>query len=72
MVNPKENIGLILKYLRQDRNLMQKEVCSFLHVTEQAYSNYETGKRTPNLSIIKQLATFYHIDIFFVSGYTMS
>ncbi len=55
-------IGCILKYLRKDRELIQKDLCSLLHITEQAYSNYETGKRMPDTATLIQLANFYQID----------
>ena len=56
------SIGIILRYLRRDRKLMQKEVCTVLNVTEQAYSNYETGKRLPDPSSVCKLASFYQIE----------
>lgn len=62
MENNTYKTGSILKYLRKDRHLMQKELCSLLNVTEQAYSNYETGKRMPDPSMLLQLANFYQID----------
>lgn len=62
MENKTQKTGSILKYLRKDRHLMQKELCSLLNITEQAYSNYETGKRMPDPVMLLQLANFYQID----------
>lgn len=55
-------ISSILKYLRNDRNYTQREVSSVLHISEQTYSHYETGVRTPPYDILYQLALFYEID----------
>lgn len=38
-----------LRSLREERNMMQKEVAQFLRITPQAYSHYELGKRTPDI-----------------------
>lgn len=55
-------IGSILKYLRNDRNYTQREVSGVLHISQQTYSHYETGARTPPYDILYQLALFYEID----------
>ena len=55
-------IGSILKYLRNDRNYTQRKVSSFLHISEQTYSHYETGVRTPPYDILYQLSLFYEVD----------
>ena len=34
-----------LKDLREDKDLVQKEVAAFLGIDQRVYSNYETGKR---------------------------
>ena len=34
-----------LKDLREDHDLMQKEIASILGIDQRVYSNYETGKR---------------------------
>ena len=38
-----------LRTLRKQRGLTQTDLGSLLNVSRQAYSNYETGKRTPDL-----------------------
>ena len=56
------NISSILKYLRNDRHYTQHEISPKLHITEQAYSHYETGSRTPPYDILYQLSQLYQID----------
>lgn len=56
------NLSSILKYLRNDRNYTQRQVSATLHISEQAYSHYETGIRTPPYDILYQLSQFYQVD----------
>jgi transcriptional regulator with XRE-family HTH domain len=49
-----------LKDLREDRDLTQSEVASYLQITRQQYGLYETGKRDIPAEFIKFLAIFYH------------
>ena len=34
-----------------------------LNISRQAYSNYETGRRDPDLDLLIRLADFYHITL---------
>ena len=34
-----------------------------MNISRQAYSNYETGKRIPDLDIIIRIANIYHISL---------
>lgn len=52
-----------LQYLRKCRNMDQKEVSTRLSISRQAYSNYETRKRTPDLDTLLQLSWFYGVDL---------
>lgn len=51
-----------LRSLREERNMMQKEVAQFLRITPQAYSHYELGKRTPDIETLERLAGFFHVS----------
>lgn len=55
-------IGSILKYLRNDRHYTQRQLSSVLHISEQTYSHYETGLRTPSYDILYELSLFYQVD----------
>ena len=52
------NIQLVknLKRYRTARKLTQKELGKMLNISRQAYSNYETGKRTPDLDLLLKIA----------------
>jgi len=60
----------ILKDLREDRDLHQKEVASYLGVSRSAYSNYENGSREPGIEILKKLADFFRVSMDELLGYT--
>lgn len=48
-----------LRDLREDHDLMQKNVADFLHVRQNTYSQYETGIRQIPIDLLIQLANFY-------------
>ena len=59
------NIQLVnnLRYLRKSRNLKQTDLSDMLNISRQAYSNYETGSRTPDLDTLLQICNFYQITL---------
>lgn len=52
-----------LKTLRKRFKLTQTDMSSMLNISRQAYSNYETGKRTPDLDTLLYLSRFYRITL---------
>lgn len=49
--------------LRKARHLTQDDLSEMLHISRQAYSNYETMKRNPDLESLLLLCSFYHITL---------
>ena len=43
-----------LRRLRKQYNYTQAQIGKKLHITHQAYSNYETGVREPNLQLLAE------------------
>ena len=41
---------------RKANALTQKDVSEYLNISRQAYSNYETGKRDPDLGLLVKLS----------------
>lgn len=58
-----ERIGKLIKELRKNNNLTQKDLADSLGVTYQAVSKWENGKNIPDISILKELSNKYNIDI---------
>lgn len=49
--------------LRRENKLTQDFMSSFLSVSRQAYSNYETGKREPDLDSMMKLTQLYSVSL---------
>ena len=52
-----------LRHLRKLNHLTQIDLSEMLNISRQAYSNYETSKRTPDLDTLLQLCRFYSITL---------
>lgn len=52
-----------LRFLRTKHKLTQDYLSSLLNISRQAYSNYETSKRTPDLDSLLHISRFYRISI---------
>lgn len=63
-----ETLGERLRHLREMKGLSQKEVADYLKITEGAYGNYETGRREPNLEMLRLLLVFYNVSAEYLFG----
>ena len=52
-----------LRFLRTKHKLTQDDLSSLLNISRQAYSNYETGVREPNLQLLAELSWIYHTSV---------
>ena len=59
-----------LKDLREDRDLVQKEVAFVLGIDQRVYSTYETGKREIPTRFVVTLAKFYNTSTDYILGLT--
>lgn len=59
-----------LKDLRDDNELMQKEVAAILGIDQRVYSNYERGKREIPTRYVIALANYYHTSADYILGLT--
>lgn len=60
---PNIQLARNLRYLRKQNNLTQEAISDILNISRQAYSNYETCKRVPDLDTLIRLSQYYHISI---------
>ncbi len=58
----------ILKYLREKNKEGQKDVASFLGVSAQSVSNYESGLREPEFDVLIKLSKHYQVTTDFLLG----
>lgn len=59
-----------MRDLREDHDLVQKEVAAYLGIDQRVYSNYETGKREIPTRLICMLADFYETSTDYILGRT--
>ena len=57
-----------LKQLRIKKNIKQQDLAKALNVTKQSVSNWENGKRLPNIEILILLADFYNCYLDYLVG----
>ena len=59
-----------LREIREDRDLLQKDIAKVIKATQQQYSEYELGIRLIPLDKISKLADFYNTSIDYLAGKT--
>lgn len=59
-----------LKDLREDNDMVQKQVAAFLGINQRVYSNYETGKREIPARYVVKLAELYSTSTDYILGVT--
>lgn len=57
-----------IKDLREDHDLSQADVARYLHITQQQYSNIETGKSDITGERLIQLSAFYGVTTDYILG----
>jgi transcriptional regulator with XRE-family HTH domain len=60
----------LIRDLREDRDLFQKDMAEYLNCTQVCYSLYETGKRDIPTEVLSKLAEFYHTSTDYLLGRT--
>ena len=59
-----------LRDLREDHDLMQKEIAAVLGIQQTVYSRYERGFQTIPLEHLVTLADYYHVSTDYLLGRT--
>ncbi len=65
--NMKE-LKTLIRDLREDHDLKQKTVASYLSISQQAYSNYENGYREIPTWVVAALAKYYNVSSDYLLG----
>jgi len=52
-----------LRSIREDRDIKQREVAEWLHVSQNTYSQYETGTISLTAEVLIKLADYYHCSV---------
>ena len=59
-----------IRDLREDHDLLQKDVAAYLKCTQVCYCNYEMGKRDIPTDVLKALALFYDTSVDYLLSLT--
>lgn len=59
-----------IRDLREDRDLLQKDLATLLNCSQVCYSHYEIGKRDIPTDVLIQLAQFYNTSTDYLLGLT--
>lgn len=59
-----------LKDMREDRDLTQKQLAQYLHISQNTYSQYENGVRAMPIEVLIRLARYFHTSTDFILGLT--
>ena len=61
---------LRIRDLREDADIKQQTIASYLHIKQNSYSQYETGARMPPLDVLIKLADYYGVSVDYLLGLT--
>lgn len=59
-----------IRDMREDRDLLQKEVAAYLKCSQVCYSYYETGRRDIPTDVLISLAELYETSVDYLLGIT--
>ncbi len=52
-----------LRNIREDNDIRQREVAEYLHISQNTYSQYETGVIALTADVLIKLAEYYHCSV---------
>ena len=52
-----------LRGIREDRDIKQKEIAKYLNVSQNTYSQYETGVISLTAEVLIKLSNYYNVSI---------
>ena len=59
-----------IRDLREDHDLLQKDLAAYLKCSQVCYSHYEMGKRDIPTDVLIKLASFYSTSVDYILGIT--
>ena len=59
-----------LKKQRKKEKLTQKDIATFLNISQPAYQQFESGKKKMNLETMEKLADYFNVSIDYLLGKT--
>ena len=68
MVNKRGNIMLRLQEIREERNILQKDLANRLDKTRACISSWETGKTEPDIESLIKIADILDVSLDYLLG----
>ncbi len=59
-----------IRDLREDNDLLQKDLAAYLKCSQVCYSNYENGRRDIPTEVLIRLSAFYKTSVDYLLGLT--
>ena len=59
-----------IRDLREDHDLLQKDLAAYLQCSQVCYSNYENGRRDLPTEVLIRLSVFYKTSVDYLLGLT--
>lgn len=57
-----------IKHLKNQKNVLQKDIASAIGVSLRAYQYYETDQREPTMSVLIALADYFNVSLDYLCG----
>lgn len=64
------NYQVVMRELREDHDMGQKEVAAYLEIDQRSYSRYETGMNRMPVDKLLRLCDLYHVSADYLLGRT--
>jgi len=64
-----DNIATRIKELRLEKKMSQAQLGQVIGVNDRTISNYESGKREPDIQTIKKLCDFFEVTSDYLLGF---
>ena len=61
-------IGKKIFDLRKENGKTQKEIALYLKISQQAYANYESNKREPDIDTLIKIADYFDVSVDYLLG----
>lgn len=62
------SFGEVMKSLRENVNMTQKQLADVLHVSTSAVSSYEQDLRSPSSEMLVSIANVFHVSVDYLLG----
>lgn len=66
-----KTVGENIRQLRYNHQMTQEQLSERLYMTRQTLSNYEIGKRIPDIYTVAEIADVFGVSVDYMLGRTM-